>query len=439
MARRNLRERAARTFGSGRGSEAEPPVPIRPAAAAAPRPPAGSASLLAAFRQLSEGEDLRLAGAGVIAKACDALGAVEGVMLLDGGGPGPRMTLTPAAHAGRAGISGALGSRPWDPDRVTEAAGIGAVTARAGRNGAEVWCPMRVEGRLVGVVGFRREEPFSAAELASVELLATGAALGADRLRFFHLWSDKLAQADLAHAQLLRYADDLRTTYASERRRAEEVVRALDALEAAYGATVRALASAMAEKDDVTGGHLTRVSAYGVEAARWFEPGLASTTGLEYAFLLHDVGKIGIPDAVLRKPGPLTDSEWELMREHPAIGLRILEGIPDMGVVRAVVGSHHERWDGAGYPDGLVRDEIPPAAQLFSAVDAFDAMTSDRPYRSALPVDEALARLGKAAGTQFAPDAVHAFLAVDRDLIDQIRTSVPRPAMAAGLAETGRS
>jgi HD-GYP domain-containing protein (c-di-GMP phosphodiesterase class II) len=114
------------------------------------------------------------------------------------------------------------------------------------------------------------------------------------------------------------------------------------------------------------------------------------------------------------------------MREHPAIGLRILDGVPEMGVVRDVVGYHHERWDGRGYPYGLTRDEIPPVAQLFATVDAFDAMTSDRPYRSALGVDEALARLGKASGTQFAPDAVRAFLAVERDRIDQIRTSTER-------------
>src|SRR4029453_6772214 len=123
-------------------------------------------------------------------------------------------------------------------------------------------------------------------------------------LRFYELWSAKLAQADAAHAQLLRYADDLRTTYAGERRQAEQVAEALDALHQAYAATVHALASAVAEKDDVTGGHLARVSAYGVEAAGQFDAGLAGTPGLEYAFLLHDVGKIGIPDAVLRKPGP---------------------------------------------------------------------------------------------------------------------------------------
>jgi HD domain len=391
--------------------------------------------LLATFRLLSDGEDMHDVGPAVLTRACTALAAEEGALLLvdagpaqDSGDQGAGPAARPVAHHGRGGPRGELGHRPGD-DRIAADAGRSGTLSVTTGGGAEAWSPMLVEGRLVGLVAFRRPRPFEPGELAAIEVLATGSALGVDRLRFYELWSAKLAQADAAHAQLLRYADDLRTTYAGERRKAEQVAEALDALHQAYAATVHALASAVAEKDDVTGGHLARVSAYGVEAAGQFDAGLAGTPGLEYAFLLHDVGKIGIPDAVLRKPGPLTDDEWVLMREHPAIGLRILDGVPELGVIREVVGGHHERWDGEGYPHGLAGDSIPPAAQLFSTVDAFDAMTSDRPYRAALSVDEALARLGKGAGTQFAPDAVRAFLAVDRDVIDQIRTTTPvRPA-----------
>jgi HD-GYP domain-containing protein (c-di-GMP phosphodiesterase class II) len=163
-----------------------------------------------------------------------------------------------------------------------------------------------------------------------------------------------------------------------------------------------------------------------VRVCRVIGGGLASTPGLEEAFLLHDLGKIGVPDAVLNKPGPLTDEEWVLMREHPAIGVRILEGVPHMDVVRQVVYSHHERWDGTGYPEGLKAEGIPLAARVFATVDAFDAITTDRPYRRAATLDEALARLDEAAGTQFAPDAVDALHQVDPDQLDAIRATAAR-------------
>jgi HD-GYP domain-containing protein (c-di-GMP phosphodiesterase class II) len=262
---------------------------------------------------------------------------------------------------------------------------------------------MVVEGRAVGVLALRRAvRPFAGPDLAAVELVATGAALATDRLRFLHRWSRKLEQADAAHSQLLRYADDLRTTFSAERRRAEELRAALDAVELAYSATVQALASAVEAKDAYTGGHLARVTAYGVEACRALGGDLAATPGLEYAFLLHDLGKIGVPDAVLNKAGPLTDEEWALMREHPAIGLRILEGMPHMDVVRAAT------------PEGLKDEQIPLAARVFAAVDAFDAITTDRPYRAAVSLNEALHRLRGHRGTQFAPDAVEAIHLVDR-------------------------
>ncbi|MDP9208367.1 MAG: HD-GYP domain-containing protein, partial [Actinomycetota bacterium] len=259
-----------------------------------------------------------------------------------------------------------------------------------------------------------------------VELLAIGAAVAVDRLRFLRLWSRKLEQADAAHSQLLRYADDLRTTFSAERRRAEELRQALDAVELAYAATVQALASAVEAKDAYTGGHLTRVTAYGTAACQALGGHLAATPGLEYAFLLHDLGKIGVPDAVLNKAGPLTDEEWALMREHPAIGLRILEGVPHMDVVRGVVYSHHERWDGAGYPEGLKGEQIPLAARVFAAVDAFDAITTDRPYRVAASLDEALHRLREASGSQFAPDAVDAIHLVDRGRLAAIQATANR-------------
>ena len=388
----------------------------------AQRPRTGE-ELLAPFRVLAGGEDLATAGAALLERACRALEAVEGALLLDADGPaGPGFV--PGPRWGRPGPAGRLGQRPGDGELAAGATTAGRPVLGAG---PEVWCAMVVEGQAVGVLALRRAvRPFAGPDLAAVEMLATAAALAADRLRFLNRWSRKLEQADAAHSQLLRYADDLRTTFSAERRRAEELRAALDAVELAYSATVRALASAVEAKDAYTGGHLARVTAYGTEACRALGGDLAATPGLEQAFLLHDLGKIGVPDAVLNKAGPLTDEEWALMREHPAIGLRILEGVPHMDVVRAVVYSHHERWDGAGYPEGLKDEQIPLAARVFAAVDAFDAITTDRPYRAAVSLEEALHRLREASGTQFAPDAVEAIHLVERGRLAAIQATANR-------------
>ncbi len=396
--------------------------------------------LLAPLRALAGGAGLEAAGTTFLASACPALAADEGAILLAAAegltAPPPAgRAPTPAAaeaapsflltaHHGRQGPGGRLGARPRD--LVVAATVVAAGRPRSTATPSpELWCPMVVEGRPLGVLALRRgaRPPFDGDEQVLLEALATGAAMAVDRLRFSRLWSQKLEQADAAHSQLLRYADDLRTTYAAERRRSEELRTALDAVELAYIATVRALATAVEAKDTYTGGHLSRVTAYGVEACTVLGGDLATTPGLEYAFLLHDLGKIGVPDAVLNKAGPLTEEEWELMRQHPAIGLRILEGVPHMDVVREVVYSHHERWDGGGYPEGLRAEAVPRAARVFAAVDAFDAITTDRPYRAGASLDEALARLRAASGTQFAPDAVEAIHQVDRQRLAEIQAT----------------
>jgi ribonuclease P protein subunit RPR2 len=386
--------------------------------------------LLAAFKVLAAGDDPATAGPVLLEGVCAVLDAQEGAILLAGPGDrGQPAPLGPGQHHGDPGPDGRIGTRGSDPPRWAEALAAGHPLAAGRPEGPELWCPMAVEGRPVGVLAVRRSRPapFTPADRATVEVLAIGVAVAADRLRFLRLWSDKLDQADAVHSQLLRYADDLRTTWASERRRAEELRDALAAVEQAYSATVRALANAVEAKDAYTGGHLNRVTAYGMLVCRAIGGGLPATPGLEYAFLLHDLGKIGVPDAVLNKAGPLTDEEWVLMREHPAIGVRILDGVPHMHVVREVVYCHHERWDGAGYPEGLKGEAIPLAARVFAAVDAFDAMTTDRPYRRAAGLGEALARLREASGTQFAPDAVDAIHLVDREELQAIQaTAVQR-------------
>lgn len=170
-------------------------------------------------------------------------------------------------------------------------------------------------------------------------------------------------------------------------------------------AAAKALASALELKDTYTGGHAERVTAMAMRLARiaMLEEALPSE-GLEAGFLLHDVGKIGIPESILNKAGGLTDTERRVLQTHPILGERVVAplGFPDC--VRHVIRHHHERWDGHGYPDGLAGRDIPAAARLFSIADVLDAMTSLRPYRKPIPFNDALNEIHANAGTQFDPD-----------------------------------
>jgi ribonuclease P protein subunit RPR2 len=217
-------------------------------------------------------------------------------------------------------------------------------------------------------------------------------------------------------AQATTFAEEFGQLYADERAQRQRAERAISRLEDSLAATVHALAEALELRDDVTGGHAERVTGLALALARDVAPELARDPHLEYAFLLHDVGKIGISDSVLLKRGPLDAGETLLMQSHPALGERIIARIPHLGpVVRDVVVCHHERWDGSGYPLGLQGLSIPLAARIFSLADAFDAMTNERPYRRPLDFDVALAEIRAGAGTQFDPDFLERFVAVCRD------------------------
>jgi response regulator RpfG family c-di-GMP phosphodiesterase len=208
--------------------------------------------------------------------------------------------------------------------------------------------------------------------------------------------------------QLLLYARDLRYLLEIERGQ-----RAL--LQEAYRATVSALASALEQKDTGTREHSQRVQRYAIELTWAVEPDLLSDPSAEYGFLLHDVGKIGIPDSVLLKPGPLLANERNLMETHTVLGEQMLAGVSFLaGEGLRVVRSHHERWDGAGYPDRLRGDEIPLGARIFAVADALDAMTSDRPYRPGGTWEEAAREIVHCSERQFDPDVVEAF--VEREL-----------------------
>lgn len=166
----------------------------------------------------------------------------------------------------------------------------------------------------------------------------------------------------------------------------------------------RALTSALELKDTYTGGHAERVTSMAMRLAETaMMDGAIPSDSLEAAFLLHDVGKIGIPETILTKPGGLTDTETLVLRTHPILGERIVAPLGFPSVVRDVIRYHHERWDGRGYPDGLEGEEIPPAARLFAIADAIDAMTSLRPYRRPMRFEDAIQEVLDHAGVQFDP------------------------------------
>ena len=203
--------------------------------------------------------------------------------------------------------------------------------------------------------------------------------------------------------QLVLYARDLRHLVEIERAQ-----RRL--LESAYKETVSALATALGTKDTGTRQHSQRVQRYALELARAIDPELAADPSLEYGFLLHDIGKIGVPDQILLKPTDLNEAEWRVMQAHTVLGAQMIGGVAflqDAGV--QVVRSHHERWDGRGYPDGLVGEEIPLGARIFAVADAVDAITNNRPYRSARSWRDCRREIVAQNGTQFDPMVVDAF------------------------------
>jgi diguanylate cyclase (GGDEF)-like protein len=246
--------------------------------------------------------------------------------------------------------------------------------------------------RTAGADAYLRK-PFSPLDLlALVERLVGGLYEGP-----FHV-----SESRPAGEQLIRYAEDLRRLL-----ELEQGQRAL--IQAAYRETVGALTSALEAKDTGTNAHSQRVQQYAMELSWAVEPALLEEPSVEYGFLLHDVGKIGIPDRILGKPDALTPAERRILETHTLLGEQMLGGVALLqGDGLKVVRNHHERWDGAGYPDGLGGYDIPLPARIFAVADALDAMTSDRPYRAAMPWEAAFVELEAETAKQFDPNVIEA-------------------------------
>jgi HD-GYP domain-containing protein (c-di-GMP phosphodiesterase class II) len=239
--------------------------------------------------------------------------------------------------------------------------------------------PVALRDRVVGVTAVVRQVGgkrggFTATEIAQVEELAGQAVTAIEQAELF--------------ARVRGHADEI---------------------ELSYDATLKALMAALDAKDEVTEGHCERVAKLTIQLAKHMGMPEQQLIDIERGALLHDVGKIGVPDAVLKKPAALNDGEWEAMRKHPLLASLMVSKIGFLENAMPILLYHHEQYDGAGYPFGLSGDKIPLEARLFSVIDAYDAMTSDRPYRDAMSHDVAMAEVALNSGRQFDPDVVAAF------------------------------
>jgi putative nucleotidyltransferase with HDIG domain len=209
--------------------------------------------------------------------------------------------------------------------------------------------------------------------------------------------------------------------------RTAQLSGALDHLEESYDYTLEALGHALDMKDAETEGHCQRVTAFTIVIAKAMNIDGEMLPQIARGAFLHDIGKMAVPDNILRKPGPLNDEERAIMRRHSEIGYERLAQIPFLREAAEIVLSHQEFYDGTGYPRGLKREEIPLGARIFAVADTLDAMTSDRPYRKALPVSKAREEILRCSGTQFDPQVVKVFLSMPASLWGELRENVGSP------------
>lgn len=232
----------------------------------------------------------------------------------------------------------------------------------------------------------------------------------------------------LEHRRLLlenrRYQQELEQRVTE---RTAQLRKALEELEQSYDHTLEALGGALDLKDAETEGHCQRVTAYTICIARAMGVGGPELHHIARGAFLHDIGKMAVPDSILRKPGPLTPDEWEVIKRHSEIGYAVLQRIPFLKEAAEIVLAHQERFDGSGYPRGLKGEAIPLGARIFAIADTLDAMISDRPYRKALPLAAAHEEIAKHAGTQFDPRAVEVFRTLPDRVWQELRENIGEP------------
>lgn len=210
--------------------------------------------------------------------------------------------------------------------------------------------------------------------------------------------------------EILDFASGLQTLLESERSRIRELEDRLREMELTFIQTIAVISRALGLREAyLNGDHTGRVGIYSRLIAEKLDPAILSQKDFIYSILLHDIGNIGIAEQILSKTDRLSQEEWDIVKRHPEIGAAIISQIDFLSPALASVRSHHERWDGNGYPEGLSEEEIPLAARIIAVADAFDAMTSDRPYRKALKAEEAREMIIRGEGSQFDPQVVQAF------------------------------
>lgn len=299
-------------------------------------------------------------------------------------------------------------------DGMTAAASLAPGLSRI--SALEAWVPVKHNGEVVGAVVVWRDMDAIDAALLRIQLTTAGI---------------------IAAAALLLWLV-LRGVYVRSSKQIVSQARALEAAlverERTYDTTLQALANALDVRDSETGGHSERVLHYMELITREIGIGGDDAAFLRRGALLHDIGKIGVPDHILRKPAALSEAEWATMRKHPEFGARIIADIPFLQDVAKIVRHHHERWDGKGYPDGLAGEDIPLGARIFAVADSFDAMTSDRPYRRGMTVAAACAEIARCRGTQFDPSVADAFLRIQQDRLANVVVEAPHthPVAVAG-------
>jgi putative nucleotidyltransferase with HDIG domain len=274
-------------------------------------------------------------------------------------------------------------------------------------NALEAWVPVRQDGQVTGAAVVWRDMTSIDAALMRIQGMLSAIIFLAAAL----LWLVLRGVYVRSSKQIVAQSRDLS--------------RAVAERDQTYDATLGALANALDVRDSETGGHSDRVLQYMELLIEQIGADAGSNQLLRRGALLHDIGKIGVPDNILRKPAALSDAEWVVMKRHPEFGARIVSGIPFLHDVAQIVRHHHERWDGKGYPAGLAGEQIPLGARIFAVADSFDAMTSDRPYRRAMTITAACEEVQRCSGTQFDPAVADAFARIGRERLEQIAAEAP--------------